>query len=323
MGTSADSTRPITTSFDRSSTADDVLKGIDLRGKHMIVTGGGSGLGLAAVTALATAGAHVTIAARAEPTSGEILGTNENVEFRALDLSDLTSVERFAHEWERPVDALIANAGVMAVPSRTLTASGWELQLATNFLGHFALATGLRDHLAAVRGRVVTVSSGAQLRAGVDVTDLHFDRREYDPWVAYSQSKSADVLLAVGIARHWAPLGITANSCAPGSIHTNLQRHLSAATMQAMGAMDASGHLVHPENFKTPEQGASTMVFLATSPRVADVTGAYFEDCQESAIVQGGPAPLSGVATWSVDPVTADGLWDLAQAALPPTLRGD
>ncbi|WP_433383387.1 SDR family NAD(P)-dependent oxidoreductase [Actinoplanes sp. CA-142083] len=293
----------ITTPFTALSTADDVLKGVDLTGKRVIVTGGGSGLGAAAARALAKAGAEVTIAVR-KPSAGAL----------PLDLADLDSVRRFTDAWDGPVDAVIANAGIMALPHRTPAPNGWELQLATNYLGHFALINGLRPHLQG--GRVVMVSSGAQLRSPVDFDDPHFERRPYDPWTAYAQSKTADVLLAIGIGRRWAADGITANAMSPGYIHTNLQRHLDDATMRSFGAMDDDGNLVTPGHFKTPEQGASTEVLLAASPLLAGVTGRYFtDDNQEAPTVPGG-SDQSGVADWAVDPAAADRLWDLGLTGL-------
>ncbi|XVU21883.1 SDR family NAD(P)-dependent oxidoreductase [Actinoplanes sp. CA-054009] len=289
--------------FTAASTAAEVLAGVDLTGKRILITGGGSGLGRAAATALRDAGAEVITPAR-----------------RELDLSDLEKTLDFAKKWTGRLDAVIANAGIMAVPERKTAANGWELQLATNFLGHFALITGLREHLAE-DARVVLVSSGAQLRAGVDFDDPHFERRPYDPWVAYSQSKTAGVLLAVALSRR----GITATAMAPGRIHTNLQRHMDDATMRAMGAMDDDGNLLHADGFKTPEQGAAGEVLLAASPLLAGVSGVYLdEDNQIAEVVPGGPEPMVGVAEWSVDPVAADRLWDYAATAIgaltPPSL---
>ncbi|WP_327286822.1 SDR family NAD(P)-dependent oxidoreductase [Streptomyces sp. NBC_01198] len=302
-----------TTPFGIGATAAEVLDGVDLRGRRMIVTGGSSGLGVETVRALAAAGAQVTIATRnvatAEPLLAELPGTRAV----ALDLADLASVKAFCDAWSGPLDSLIANAGVMMLPTRQVNAQGWEMQLATNYLGHFALALGLLPALrAAEKPRVVAVSSGAQLRAEFDFDDPQFERRSYDPFVAYSQSKTADVLLAVGISRRWAEYGITATACAPGVIHTNLARHLDQATMQAYGAMDADGNLTTPDFYKTPAQGAATTVLLAASPLLDGVTGRYFEDNQESAVVDGGPEVMAGVAKWSVDPAAADRLWDYA-----------
>ncbi|CAM5525156.1 MULTISPECIES: SDR family NAD(P)-dependent oxidoreductase [Streptomyces] len=306
-----------TTPFGTRATAVEVLDGVDLSGRRMIVTGGSSGLGVETVRALAGAGAQVTVATRnpadAEPLVKEFPGTRAV----ALDLADLASVRAFCDAWSGPVDGLVANAGVMMLPTREVNAQGWEMQLATNYLGHFALAVGLRTALqAAEKPRVAVVSSGAQLRAGFDFDDPQFERRPYDPFVAYAQSKTADVLLAVGISRRWAEHGITANACAPGWIHTNLTRHLDEATMRAFGAMDADGNLLTPDYYKTPAQGAATTVLLAASPLLDGVTGRYFEDNQESEVVDGGPDVMAGVAKWSIDPTAADRLWDLALTAV-------
>ncbi|WP_127505895.1 SDR family NAD(P)-dependent oxidoreductase [Actinoplanes solisilvae] len=289
----------INTPFTPATTAAEVLAGVDLTGKRMLITGGGSGLGRAAADALRDAGAEVVAPTRKE-----------------LDLSDLASVRAYAASVTGTVDAIIANAGIMAVPERRLTAQGWELQLATNFLGHFALITGLRDRLAP-DARIALVSSGIQLRGPVDFDDPQFENRPYDPWSAYAQSKTAVVLLAVGISRRWGGTGITANALAPGFIHTSLQRHLDQATMQAAGAMDDEGNLIHPDYYKTPEQGATAEVMLVASPLLAGVTGRYFDDDnQEAEVVPGGPDPMNGVAEWSVDPAAADRLWDLAEATV-------
>jgi NAD(P)-dependent dehydrogenase (short-subunit alcohol dehydrogenase family) len=307
----------IQTPFDARSTAAEVLAGADLRGKRMIVTGGASGLGAETVRVLARAGAEVTVATR-NPASGAALTAElPGVDVRALDLADPASVRAFLASWNGPVHALVANAGVMAVPTRQLNPAGWELHLATNFLGHFQLSYGLHEHLrAAGAARVVVVSSGVQRGTPVDLDDLHFERRPYDPWMAYAQSKTASVLLAVGISRHWAGEGITANALAPGFIHTNLQRLVPPETMQAMGAMAPDGTLRTPDYYKTPEQGAATSVLLAASPLVEGVTGRYFEDNEEAEVVTGGPDVRRGVARWSVDPVAADRLWDLALASI-------
>ena len=172
----------ITTPFAARATAAEVLAGVDLTGRRMIVTGGASGLGTETVRALAGAGAHVTIATRNPALAKPILDEFPNIEVAALDLADLESVRAFCAAWDGPVDALVANAGVMMIPERQVNAQGWEMQLATNYLGHFALVTGLRAALqAAERARVVVVSSGAQLLAGFDFDDPQFERRPYDP----------------------------------------------------------------------------------------------------------------------------------------------
>ncbi|QKZ16165.1 SDR family NAD(P)-dependent oxidoreductase [Streptomyces chartreusis] len=304
---------PTTTPFGMRATAAEVLDGLDLSGRRMIVTGGSSGLGVETVRALAGAGAQVTIATRNPEDAKPLLDEFPESRAVALDLADLDSVRGFCDAWSGPVDALIANAGVMMLPTRQVTAQGWEMQLATNYLGHFALLLGLHSALReAGNPRVVVVSSGAQLRAGFDFDDPQFERHPYDPFLAYAQSKTADVLLAVGISRRWAKDGITANACAPGWIHTNLARHLDKATLQSLGAMDPDGNLITPDYYKTPAQGAATTVLLAASPLLHGVTGRYFEDNQESETVDGGPDVMAGVATWALDPATADRLWDYA-----------
>ncbi|MFF4974409.1 SDR family NAD(P)-dependent oxidoreductase [Streptomyces sp. NPDC001083] len=302
-----------TTPFGKRATAAEVIDGVDLSGRRMIVTGGSSGLGVETVRALAGAGARVTVATRDPAAAEPLVKEFPGVEAVALDLGDLASVRSFCDAWSGPLDGLVANAGVMMLPTRQVNAQGWEMQLAINYLGHFALAVGLEDALReAEKPRVVVVSSGAQLRAGFDFDDPQFERRPYDPFVAYAQSKTADVLLAVGISRRWAEHGITANACAPGWIHTNLARHLDRETLQALGALDADGNLVTPDYFKNPAQGAATSVLLAASPLLDGVSGRYFEDNQESEVVDGGPDVPAGVAKWSVDPGAADRLWDHA-----------
>ncbi|MFF8381533.1 SDR family NAD(P)-dependent oxidoreductase [Streptomyces sp. NPDC015661] len=302
-----------TTPFGMRATAAEVLRGVDLRGRRMIVTGGSSGLGVETVRVLAGAGAEVTIATRNPAAADALVKELPGTRAVALDLADLASVRAFCAGWSGPLDALVANAGVMMLPTRQVSAEGWEAQLAINYLGHFALAVGLRDALQrAEKPRVVALSSGAQLRAGFDFDDPQFEHRPYDPFLAYAQSKTAMALFAVGISRRWAEYGIAANSCAPGWIHTNLTRHLDTATMQALGAMDADGSLLTPDYYKTPAQGAATTVLLAASPLLDGVTGRYFEDNQEAEVVDGGPEPMAGVARWSVDPAAADRLWDLS-----------
>ncbi|AGZ41775.1 SDR family NAD(P)-dependent oxidoreductase [Actinoplanes friuliensis] len=288
-----------TSPFTARTTAQEILAGADLTGRRILVTGGGSGLGAETVRVLAAAGADVTLGVR-DPATAKSLGVPP------LDLADLDSVAAFARWWRGPLHALVANAGVMAVPERRLTAQGWELQLATNHLGHFALATALHDNLReAGAARLVVVSSGAHRDVPFDFADPQFARRPYDRWVAYGQSKTADVLLAVGAARRWAADGITANAVNPGWIMTGLQRHVDDTTMKAMGAMDEHGVIIEQPYSKNLAEGASTSVLLAGSPLVAGVTGQYFEDNH-----------IGGGAAHALDPEAADRLWELAAAAV-------
>lgn len=313
---------PLTTPFHSHATTTEVLAGADLSGRRAIVTGGASGIGLETTRALAAAGAEVTVAAR-DPRSAEeaLRGLSPApgagpVEVRALDLADLDSVGAFAKAWQGPLDILVANAGVMALPTREVTAQGWEMQLAVNHLGHFALATALHGGLrASGSARLVIVSSGAHRSAAFDFEDPQFERRPYDRWTAYGQSKTADVLLAVG-ARRWTEDGITANALNPGWISTNLQRHVDDATMREMGAIDEDGNIIPQPYYKSPEQGAATSVLLAASPLVEGVTGRYFEDNQEAPVVADDDERPGGVAAHAVDTGAADRLWDYAAAAV-------
>ncbi|QWF20446.1 SDR family NAD(P)-dependent oxidoreductase [Nocardioides sp. LMS-CY] len=305
----------LATPFAGRATADEVLAGVDLTGRSVLVTGGGSGLGLETARALARAGADVTAAVRRPGRSTEAV---DGVRQLPLDLADLASVQRLADEWDRRLDVLVANAGIMAIPTRQVTPQGWELQLATNYLGHFALALGLRRALAdaaADRGeaRLVVVSSGAHRTAPLDVDDPQFEHRPYGRWAAYGQSKTADVLFVVEAARKWAAEGISANALNPGFINTGLQRHVDDDTMRALGAMDEDGNLVEADYYKTPAQGASTSALLAGSPLVAGVTGRYFEDNQEAAVVAEGD---HGVAPHALDEATAAWLWQYASRSL-------
>ncbi|MFE0116778.1 SDR family NAD(P)-dependent oxidoreductase [[Kitasatospora] papulosa] len=311
----------LTTPFGSHARAQEVIDGVELTGRRAVVTGGASGLGAETVRALASAGAEVTIATRspqsAEPLVQELASVSAGrVHAEALDLSDVASVDSFARAWRGPLDILVANAGIMALPTRTLTPHGWEMQLATNYLGHFALATGLHAALRdAGSARIVVVSSGAHLGAPFDFEDPHFVRRPYDPWVAYGQSKSADVLFTVG-ARRWAADGITANALNPGYILTRLQRHVDDETMRAFGVMDDQGNVKPLPYYKTPEQGAATSVLLAASPLLNGVTGRYFEDNQEARIVEDQEDQPGGVAAHALNLEAADRLWEYGANAL-------
>ncbi len=306
----------ITTPFGFTSTAAEVIAGVDLSGKRAIVTGASSGIGVETARALADAGAAVTLAVRntdsGERVAAEICdGTGNNaVTVGALDLSDLSSVGAFVAAWTGPLDILVNNAGVMAIQELTLSSSGHEMQFATNHLGHFALALGLHDSLAAAgSARIVSVSSGGHLRSPVVFDDIDYAFRDYDPFGAYGQSKTANVLFAVEATRRWASERIFVNALMPGGIATPLQRHLPAHyAEQALEAFRAAG-----TDFKSVEQGAATSVLLAASPLLDGIGGRYFEDCNEAVVVnrRGGPG-RGGVAPYALDPANAERLWELS-----------
>ncbi|GAA3411121.1 SDR family NAD(P)-dependent oxidoreductase [Streptosporangium vulgare] len=310
-----ESTR-ITTPFTAESTAAEVVDGIDLTGRRAVVTGGASGIGIETARALAGAGAEVTLAVRdlgaGERTANDIVATtgNKQVLVAPLDLADQASVAAFTAAWDGPLHLLVNNAGVMASPE-TRTPEGWELQFATNHLGHFALATGLHRALAAAGGaRVVSVSSSAHLRSPIVFEDIHFRERVYEPWSAYGQSKTANVLFGVEATRRWESDGITVNALMPGGIRTNLQRHVSQEDLdRAVAAAGGSGI-----TWKTPEQGAATSVLVATSPLLEGVGGRYFEDCDEAGPNQ--PGTRKGVAAYALDPEAAARLWQVSAETL-------
>ncbi len=302
----------VTTPFGAGSTAAEVLEGIDLSGRRMIVTGASSGVGVEIARALAGAGAEVTLAVRdtdaGESTASDIAQTNGNPRPRvaALDLADQSSVASFVAGWEGPLDALVNNAGIMMLPELTRTPEGWEMQFATNHMGHFALAVGLHGALAAAEGgaRVVSVSSSGHGASPVVFGDINFERRAYDPSLAYGQSKTANALFAVAATRRWAPDGILSNSLMPGGIWTNLQRHWDPKTLARIKNSDLG------RAAKTPEQGAATSVLLAASPLIEGVGGRYFEDCQEAEVVPAIIDGVHGVRDYALDPAAADRLWD-------------
>jgi NAD(P)-dependent dehydrogenase (short-subunit alcohol dehydrogenase family) len=304
--------------FSSTSTALEVVEGIDLTGRQAVVTGASSGIGVETARALASAGARVTLAVR-DPAAGhrvaaDVASTTGRPEpdVVRLDLADLASVDAVAAAWDGPLHVLVANAGVMDTPRGT-TAQGWETQFGTNHLGHFALATGLHEALAgAGDARVVVVSSSGHAASPVVFDDLFFERRPYAPGLAYGQSKTANALFAVEATRRWAGDGITANALMPGGIWTPLQRHWSAEQRAAAEAQARQAEAAGLFHLKTPEQGAATSVFLATSPLVAGVGGRYFEDCQEAEVVER-LRGIHGVLPHALDPDAARRLWDVSE----------
>jgi NAD(P)-dependent dehydrogenase (short-subunit alcohol dehydrogenase family) len=314
----------IATPFSSTSAAADVIRGIDLAGRRAVVTGAASGIGVETARALASAGADVVLAVRdvaaGARVAADITRTTQNtrVTVRRLDLADRASIRAFVADWTGPLHLLVNNAGVMACPEQH-TRDGWELQFATNHLGHFALATGLRPALAAARGaRVVAVSSLAHLWSPVVFDDIHFRGRPYEPWSAYGQSKTANALFAVEATARWRNDGITANSLHPGGIHTGLQRHVSEEELARLVAAAGGSQAFQ---WKTTEQGAATSVLLATSPQLEGIGGRYFEDCNEALPHQ--PGTRSGVAPWALDPEAATRLWTVSERAVAGSSPGD
>jgi NAD(P)-dependent dehydrogenase (short-subunit alcohol dehydrogenase family) len=255
----------VTSPFGFTSTAADVIDGIDLHGRRALVTGAASGIGMETARALASAGAETFIAARdtyaVERVAADIRTStgNQAVTVAQLDLLDRASIDRLVVQYSGPLHILVNNAGVMAVPELRLSPEGHELQFATNHLGHFRLTLGLLTALRAAGGaRVVSVSSRAHLNSPVVFDDIDFAHREYVPALAYAQSKTANVLFAVTAARRWANAGIEVNALHPGAVaDSNLARHYDPAVLEDLRA---SGRY----SYKTLAQGASTSVYVAT-----------------------------------------------------------
>ncbi|MFD9324848.1 SDR family NAD(P)-dependent oxidoreductase [Streptomyces sp. NPDC060065] len=298
--------------FGARSTADEVLQGIDLSGKLAIVTGGYSGLGLETTRALTKAGARVVVPARRPDAARAAVDGIEGVEVDELDLGDLDSVRTFAERFlasGRTVDIVINNAGIMACPE-TRVGPGWEAQFATNHLGHYALVNRLWPAIAPGGARVVSVSSGGHHNSAIRWDDPHW-KTGYDKWQAYGQAKTANVLFAVQLDRLGQESGVRAFSLHPGGILTPLQRHLAKEEMVERGWIDEDGKLVNPDAFKTPEQGAATQVWAATSPQLTGMGGVYCEDCD---IAEPAPADgeRTGVQAYAIDPEQAARLWALS-----------
>ncbi len=298
----------VLTHFDFHSTAAEIVSEVDLTGKRAVVTGASSGIGVETARALASRGCAVTLAVRnveaGRKAQADIANSTsrQDVKVEELDLTNLQSVRAFGARWKGPLHILVNNAGTMATPQLERTETGCEFQFATNFLGHFALANGLHNALAAANGaRIVSLSSSANLYGPVIFDDMHFRFLRYDPFTAYAQSKTANVLFAVEATSRWMDDGIFTNALNPGAIATNLQKH-------------TGGLKTPPEKQKTIEQGAATSVLLATSPLLEGIGGRYFEDCNEAPIVTERPVDFGGgVATYALDPTNASRLWLIAQ----------
>jgi NAD(P)-dependent dehydrogenase (short-subunit alcohol dehydrogenase family) len=309
---------PIDSPFGAASTAEDVMAGIDLDGRLAIVTGGYSGIGVVTARALAAAGARVLVPARDPDRAHRALADVDGVQVRALDLMDADTIAAFCASLRRqgtPVDLLVNSAGIMASPLQR-DREGHEAQFATNHLGHYRLVCGLWPLLAAAGGaRVISVSSRAHQLAGVTFDDIDFERRAYDKWQAYGQSKTANALFAMALDRRGSGHGVRAFSLHPGQILTELGRHLSAEEVAAFDATDERGQprLDPDKGMKSLAQGAATSLWCATSPLLDGHGGVYCEDCNiapPSSAAQG----RKGVAAWAMDASLAEHLWHVSKA---------
>jgi NAD(P)-dependent dehydrogenase (short-subunit alcohol dehydrogenase family) len=302
------------TELGENTTTDEVLEGIDLKGKRYVVTGASTGLGEETVRAVAAQGAAVTMAVRdigrGRAAARRIRETipDAELEVRELELASLASVRTFAGKLlneHSSIDVLINNAGVMACPEAK-TVDGFELQMGTNHLGHFLLGVLLAPALVAgAPARLVSVSSRGHRFSDVDLEDPWFERTPYDPWVSYGRSKTANVLFAVGFDARFADQGVRAFGLHPGGIVTELGRHLTEETIGVLRSSLPAGEQPH---WKTIPQGAATSVWAATSTDLDGKGGIYLEDCGIAEPTTD-PSALSGVRAYAVDPESADRLW--------------
>ena len=316
--------KPVASPFDAKTQAGDVVRGVDLKGKTAIVTGASSGIGVETVRALASAGARVIMPVRSreagEKAAAEIRASTKNnaVEVADLDLGNYASVRAFADAFVKrglPLDILINNAGIMATPERRIMGH-IESQFGTNHLGHMLLACRLAPALAK-GARVVALSSIGHRRSPIKFDDPNFETTPYEKWEAYGQSKTANSLFAVELNRRLEPKSINVYAVHPGGIMTNLQREMSKEEFKAFGWVDDAGKL--NDRFKTAAGGASTSVWCATSPLLAEGGGVYCEDCNIAVAVPADDKGFTGVRPWAIDPEAAKKLWSLSEKLLGET----
>ncbi|MEA2214244.1 MAG: hypothetical protein QOF83_4192 [Solirubrobacteraceae bacterium] len=297
--------------YGAKTTASEVLAGLDLSGRLALVTGGYSGIGLETTRALAGAGANVIVPARRPDAAREALSAIANTRLETLDLGDLDSVAALAQKLldaGDAIDIVVDSAGIMACPETRL-GPGWEAQFATNHLGHYALVNRIWPLIALGGGRVVAVSSGGHRRSPIRWDDIQFEHG-YDKWDAYGQAKTANVLFAVQLDTLGQGAGVRSFALHPGGIMTPLQRHLSQEEMRERGWIDEKGTPINP-HFKSPEQGAATQTWAATSPQLDGLGGVYCEDC-EIAEINDDPQGTTGVRSYAIAPGEAERLWALS-----------
>jgi NAD(P)-dependent dehydrogenase (short-subunit alcohol dehydrogenase family) len=309
-----------TTTFGATSTTDEVLEGVDLSGKRILVTGVSAGLGVETARVLAAHGAEVVGAARdlakakaaTEPVRKQA-AKGGGLALTELDLASLKSVRACADRLVaagRPFDLVIANAGVMACP-KSSTSDGFETQFGTNHLGHFVFVNRIAS-LMKPGSRLVNLSSAGHRYSDVDLDDPNFERTPYEEFVAYGRSKTANILFAVEFDRRHRGDGVRATAVHPGGIRTELSRHMKPEALQAMmdrlnAQMQAAGKPAY--SFKTVPQGAATTVWAGVVAAAEEVGGRYCEDCHVAALVDAGEIMSGGVRPYALDPDHAKALW--------------
>jgi NAD(P)-dependent dehydrogenase (short-subunit alcohol dehydrogenase family) len=313
--------QPIRSGSGFSTTAAEALAGRDLTGKSAVVTGGYSGIGLETTRVLVEAGATVIVPARSAVKARANLQGLPRVELAVLDLMDPESIDAFAGVFlagGRPIDLLINNAGVMACPL-SRDSRGNEAQFSANHLGHFQLTLRLWPALVKAGGaRVVSLTSRGHRFSAVDFDDPNFDRRPYDKWKAYGQSKTANALFALGLDKRGEAQGVRAFSVHPGGIPTDLTRHLTDDDLKGFNLVrQPDGSILQDpasdRRFKDVPQGAATTIWCATSPQLEGMGGVYCEDCDIAEVVPGDITQPTGMASWACDPELAERLWTLSE----------
>jgi NAD(P)-dependent dehydrogenase (short-subunit alcohol dehydrogenase family) len=308
--------KPLISGFGAKTTAEEALAGRELQGKITIVTGGHAGLGLETTRVLANAGATVVIGARDPQKAQMAVAKMKNVAVSQLDLASPSSIDRFANEFlnsNRTLDLLINNAGIMATPLMR-DDRGYEMQFATNHLGHFQLTARVWEALKrSDNARVVALSSYGHSMGAVDFSDPNFNQRPYDKWAAYGQSKSANSLFAVELDKRGQEHGIRAFAVHPGGILTDLVRYMTEEELNGFGIYRENGVAKLPERFKNIEQGAATTVWCAVSPQLNNKGGVYCADCDIAPMVPPDSQINSGVRSWAIDKVAAEALWILSE----------
>ncbi len=304
--------------FNRHTTASQVVEGIDLTGRTALVTGGGAGIGFSTATALASAGARVYVADVNDAAGRESVEAFRqshpaaSIEVLRLDLGSLADVRAFAQAFmarEPRLDILVNNAGIMACP-QGYTVDGHERQFGVNFLGHYLLTRLLEPALrAAGRARVVCISSIGHRRTDIHYEDIDYRTRPYERWEAYSQSKTACALLAIGVDALWKDKGIRSNTMNPGGSATGLHQYLDDDERRRLGFLDGDNR--QPDRWRPPEQCAATSVWLACAPELEGVGGKYFEDFAESPPWRE-EDPMKGVRPYAISRDNALKLWAVA-----------
>jgi NAD(P)-dependent dehydrogenase (short-subunit alcohol dehydrogenase family) len=316
----AENQKPIKSGYGPDCAASEIMRGVELHGKTAVVTGGYSGIGLEVVKALTFAGAQVIVPARNVAKANEALASaGIAAAVVRMDLADLASVYECAAEIGdacNAVDLLFNNAGIMACPE-TRIGPGWEMQFAVNHVGHFVFTRELMPYILNANGaRVVTTSSVAHKRSKIRWDDVHFEREPYDKWIAYGQSKTANALFALEVNNRRGKDGVKSFSVHPGPILTPIMRHITDQELVLMGWLNKDGSVSEEAKgyIKTPEQGAATLLWAATSPLLEDRGGEYCEDCDIAAMSTPEEPRWRNVAEWAVDDAGAKRLWEITEA---------